>query len=881
MIQMSFFIQFRTQLRRTRPALVSSLEDMVAAAASAAGGVVGTGRKVLAAAFDEDRIGFWLDILIFLEKVHKALQKAAPELYAWALVLEKGGLETPVQKISGLLAGRTGRAGSGIWFSEEVSEALKFYLEFNKSGRAGGGDIPEGYSELREFKYLEGGREEYPFHTEPVPQKLPPMIIRFGAGGRALVCFADAFTPELRSFIAGVVPGKTIEELDALHALLFRERLREEWSPYTMEKGRCFIRALLTAYSAAAAGRGQSGVLVMEGASQSDSAALKVFDEVYSSLDDKKGFKIKKTDNFPGDRRDAIQWDRIPLDLWETAYNIALLGRYFPACILPGLFEEEGLNKDVYFRSVRILETLGLFVPDDPRPLIPDFIPRAEKILKQRKENIRRAVRNRLLAWTSSGRLKSCFNFLRILSELGEKAADALILASIRSDVLNGTFEGIDEAINKKYFAALVGTGNAPILAYIFKTLKVLVLGTAGEITRVFEEPVPSMTLENGRPCYGGFQAHEQTNLAAYYIGSRNIDAASEAIRKVRFLNRDLGDDAVPSYRLFSLVSLSRQRIDDALEYISFALDQAEKTEQQEELFLTCYFASSINFLYGNLSKAERLAGRAEETASELGQSGWAERAKFLRGRLCFETGRYQEALEVFQSIGTGGTNGAGGIVPAKTEMIDTLRAWIFRTRNFLNLPAAGELAGSDGRIFEIEAEYLGRNHEKAAAMAGDFLSSAGGNEKDDFLFTEQPDWRSGFSQAENMCRSEKVPGITIVRVYRAMAQCALNLSRTEVLGNMQRFIRDEVLPGTDPNYAFYFYAWLCMLRDFKNTGDSRNPGDSLSAQVDINTVVSMAFKRLQLRAGRIDDPKIKQAYLNQSRWSSALYLAAKDYKLI
>jgi len=42
-----------------------------------------------------------------------------------------------------------------------------------------------------------------------------------------------------------------------------------------------------------------------------------------------------------------------------------------------------------------------------------------------------------------------------------------------------------------------------------------------------------------------------------------------------------------------------------------------------------------------------------------------------------------------------------------------------------------------------------------------------------------------------------------------------------------------------------------------------------------------MAFKRLQRRAGRIDDPEIKQAFLNLPRWNSALQQAAREYRLI
>jgi hypothetical protein len=75
MIKMFFYIQFRAQLRRTRPELIASLEDTVASSAVSAGGVVENGRKVLGASFDENSLGFWLDMVIFLEKALRIYQK--------------------------------------------------------------------------------------------------------------------------------------------------------------------------------------------------------------------------------------------------------------------------------------------------------------------------------------------------------------------------------------------------------------------------------------------------------------------------------------------------------------------------------------------------------------------------------------------------------------------------------------------------------------------------------------------------------------------------------------------------------------------------------------------------------------------------------------
>ena len=140
------------------------------------------------------------------------------------------------------------------------------------------------------------------------------------------------------------------------------------------------------------------------------------------------------------------------------------------------------------------------------------------------------------------------------------------------------------------------------------------------------------------------------------------------------------------------------------------------------------------------------------------------------------------------------------------------------------------------------------------------------------FLFTEQPDWSSGFAQCENMYLAGGTLWKRMAWVYRIMAQSALQPSpelKAELLGAMQRFMREESLPNTDPNDAFYFYAWYNMLQH------------SGSGQVDMHTVLSMAYRRLQRRAVRIDDTATRQAYLSLPCWSSALCRAAREYKLI
>jgi hypothetical protein len=90
-----------------------------------------------------------------------------------------------------------------------------------------------------------------------------------------------------------------------------------------------------------------------------------------------------------------------------------------------------------------------------------------------------------------------------------------------------------------------------------------------------------------------------------------------------------------------------------------------------------------------------------------------------------------------------------------------------------------------------------------------------------------------------------------------------------ELVRAMQRILRGGQFPEIDPNDIIYYYAWYEVLE---------RPG---SSQVDIRTAVSVAYKRLQSRAARIDDMETRRQYLTQPRWNKALEHAAKEFKLV
>jgi hypothetical protein len=109
-----------------------------------------------------------------------------------------------------------------------------------------------------------------------------------------------------------------------------------------------------------------------------------------------------------------------------------------------------------------------------------------------------------------------------------------------------------------------------------------------------------------------------------------------------------------------------------------------------------------------------------------------------------------------------------------------------------------------------------------------------------------------------------------MLSTYHSLAQSCLSPPQTEeAMNTMQGILRGGQFTEIDPYDVFCHYAWYRVLKQ------------SGSSPVNISTAVSVAFKRLQSRAGRIDDMETRRQYLTQPRWNKALDQAARDFKLI
>jgi tetratricopeptide (TPR) repeat protein len=311
---------------------------------------------------------------------------------------------------------------------------------------------------------------------------------------------------------------------------------------------------------------------------------------------------------------------------------------------------------------------------------------------------------------------------------------------------------------------------------------------------------------------------------------------------------------------MYALVCLSKQQITETIEYLGFAVTNAEKANNYNEAAISAYYLAVAYFLYGDIYNSAKHAGKSIKQALEAGRTEWADLSRFLEGRIELELGHYKKAMDIFESLKN---EPFGSVTDDKNGL---LVAWIYRCNIYIkDNNKSLNSSNHDANLFEIEAAYLRKDYKKVIE-----LSCAYKNPFSDknFLFTEQVDWKSGFAQCEHLYFSNGEIEDRLKCMFHSLA-LSYQKENEGADEKIQQILRDEKLCEMDPWNAFYFYAKYRILY---------NICDNV---VDMSTAVSIAFKRLQRRAGRIEDIETRRQYLNGAYWNKELSLAAKEFKLI
>lgn len=917
-IQTVFFLRWISQLRRTRPEMINRIENAIIQAARNAGGEVSRSRQCITAVYNENNVGLWLDILMLTETIFDVLENEKSELFGYAFLIGKDFEDKPETLCRSLAIGPQ---DGGIFLDPAARDSLKTFVVYeqiqkwpsNQDAAHQETHNRKNLVRIKEFKNLISGSQRNSQLTKTIQTALrqggkqsiliigpaysgkrdgvnrfclekqadfPPLSIRFGTGG--LNALGDAYSDQIRKLTekSKKETQDAAAEITCLWQFLFQQRLRDEISPDMFRSGRRFFSLLLETYTGIAKQRNRIPILILENVHLAEKSAAQIFIDAMRAVPNKQAIIILGTCGKEMADAKLKNWEeifsrvikltgensvrpsiQIPLELWEFAYLLYLFNQCFPAYMFVRLLTEEGKNPATIIRALNILHAQGIIDSiEDPCLRIGSFSPKAGTVPKEKKELIKAMVSRRLLFYVKQGNISPCLNLLSFLTELhaGENIEDELILKSLTADIVNGTVRDIENAINSGMLKTIAGAERTEAIIYIYKTMKTLLTGTENEIKSAFTNAAPDCS------AFPVLKTQSLANISAYQLGERNVKPALEAIKETILLSQKKNNYCLAqSYRLFSLANLSRQQAGETNEYMNFAMEHAEKSGNNHELGISAYYAAASQFLFGNISKAIRLASKARERALAAGLPDWADRARFLEGRLIFEIGSYNNALDIFETLWK---KPSGSCSPEKDRM---LAAWVYRAKVFLRDSSIKkpENSGCDTDLFETEAAYLAGNFKKTIELANALSPPV---TSDDFLFTEQPDWRSGWTQSESLYFPLDEIWKRMRCAYHSLALCHISAEAgQEALHNIRCVLRDEQLSDMDPWDAFYFYAWYRIL---EYAG---------AEQIDKNTAISLAFKRLQRRASRIDDIETRRQFLSQPRWNGELSCAAREHRLI
>jgi tetratricopeptide (TPR) repeat protein len=896
------------------------LETQTVLAIKQAGGQITRDQGLIQAVFDENSFGFWLDMLLFIEIIKQITEDTAEDLYGYTLLLGKDSLAKP-ESLCRIMAG--GPEGGGVFMDQSVAQAMQPYITVasREKWEPESATLECGiYMRLKEIKIiipaaanslaltkaaafpnsleqnssvlytglaLKGKRAEIYLQTSSPGndrKEIPPIFVRFGSGG--LCTLIDAYAQWMRTvpdWIPLGQPAVKYKEMTSAWEFLFRERLRKNPSPYAVRKAREFFGLLLDFYCDIAENAGKPPVVVLENIHIAENEASEIVIKALSarqnirllglcpveiqglSLVQWKPLFSRVINVSNGAEAAGPQYSGLPFDLWELGYICCLFGTYFPPEYIPLLLEESGKSPAMISRAISLMQTLKVIDTSlDPRPWNEQFMEQAESVLGKKKDTLRALASGRLLAWVEYKKINPCVSLLRILVKLGaaDKIDDSLILKSIHNELSVTNGQDLEKAVEKRIFKVIAGKERELVIRHIAQTLLAMHSGSAEMIRDAFAVQTPECS------AFPLLQTQVLINQALYNLGLRNNDQAMEAAKQAAIICQKNNSPCLAmSYRLMALASLSHKRINETINYLGFALENAAVSGEPMELGMAGYYAACVQLLYGNLSLSAKYAEKARACFLEAGSPCWADRSRFLEGRLFFEAGYYTKALDVFEEL-LKNPNGENG-----SEKQNLTEAWASRarsnnegpngvTRNF-NL----KLAGLDAGIFQLEALYLAGEYAKMEELA-ERLSVI--PVEDDFIHAEQPDWRSGFAQCELLFFSRKDLWEKMLGAWRSLAQCRLSPQKAaEAQTAMQQTLKKSSFPEIDTCDPFYYFA---LYKTLEHSGAS---------QVDIRTAASAAFNRLQNRAAKIDDSEIRQKYLKLPHWSKALSQAAIEFKLV
>lgn len=346
------------------------------------------------------------------------------------------------------------------------------------------------------------------------------------------------------------------------------------------------------------------------------------------------------------------------------------------------------------------------------------------------------------------------------------------------------------------------------------------------------------------------------------------LDYSKDCLYK--FQNHSNENAKIMAYLEISRSMLSRQKYSQGLGYLEFIHRFSVTRNNIYGILESRFLYASYHYMFESLSLALREVNLLLPLSRDHGLHFWTVLGSFLKGRILFELGLYNESAKIFNE-GFESASQYSFPLPASV-----LRNWEARScvygRQFDRARTLLENPEDSAEALFFKAEFHYRKEE--LPQAENLLSKALKLTRNLTRFPLQNGiWYDGFVPVEgNFIPGDHRSGILFshmntlyfgIRGLRGNAESAVK--------NFFNFsIRNELRKNHFYHYLYdYFYAITSTHTEEKN--DIK----------DESFIFSRLVKQLQARTSLIDDVELKQSYMHQNYWNRQIMKIAKRGKFI
>lgn len=358
---------------------------------------------------------------------------------------------------------------------------------------------------------------------------------------------------------------------------------------------------------------------------------------------------------------------------------------------------------------------------------------------------------------------------------------------------------------------------------------------------------------------------------AHYHALIGDSESAQSTVKQSLFAFQKNSDHhgVIRANTALALTMLSQRKLQSAVDYFEIALRISEQMQDHASSLVCGKLMVLAGYLFGNLSMSLRSLDLYMPLAEEQKNRETQIFQIFLKGRILFELGRYQEAFKVLKQGRRLGKH------YKLTQESRVITSWMARALCFGHSEkVAGELLSR--QPMSLETAYF---RAEAAYLTGDIPAGIKLLEEAFAVYDPSPryiheidSWEDGFRLIEGRLSDRDFYEDVLLDQAKGFYYYLIGITGQpeKAWEGLKPLCRMDKAYNQQP-FGYYFFLYIALI--VEKTG--------MKIDESHESLVSHAFKLLQTRAGRFDSQQMKHSYFRKNYWNNEIVLKAQELNLI